>query len=93
MSNATRISELTAAVLNAEDPDDILDLLADSTFEILSPDSLLVLLPLNDSTWVCELVRGCYQAELLGASVSHSSPFGSRIRTLTPPQDLPTPKT
>ncbi|MCT2025761.1 sensor histidine kinase [Dermabacter hominis] len=73
MSNATRISELTAAVLNAEDPDDVLDLLADSTFEILSPDSLLVLLPLNDSTWVCELVRGRYQAELLGASVSHSS--------------------
>ena len=65
MSNATRISELTAAVLNAEDPDDILDLLADSTFEILSPDSLLVLLPLNDSTWVCELVRGRFQAELL----------------------------
>ena len=73
MSKATRISELTAAVLNAEDPDDLLDLLADTAFDILAPDSLLVLLPLDDSTWVCELVRGRFAQELLGTSVSHAS--------------------
>ena len=73
MSNATRISELTAAVLNAEDPDDLLDLLADTAFDILAPDSLLVLLPLDDSTWVCELARGRFASELLGTSVSHAS--------------------
>lgn len=69
MARVTRIDELTLAVLNGSDDDELLDYLADAAFSDLHADTLLILLPSGEKQWTCEVVRGRFREELLGTSV------------------------
>lgn len=70
--SATTISDLTAAVLNSDDVDEVLEFLADRAIAELQADVFLVLLPLDGYTWVCELARGRFSHVLLGTQLSRT---------------------
>lgn len=69
MHRSSRIGDLTFAILAADD-DEVLDLIADAAVADAAPDLLALILPLNDSTWVCEIARGRFSGALLGSQVS-----------------------
>ncbi|MDK7742142.1 histidine kinase [Helcobacillus massiliensis] len=71
MARVTRIDELTLAVLNGDDDDELLDYLMDASFSDLHADTLMLLLPAGPRAWSCEVVRGRYRDELMGRDVRY----------------------
>lgn len=69
MHTSSRISELTFAILNGND-DETLDLIADAAHTQLACDAFFVVLPLTDTSWVCEIARGRFSTAILGSEVS-----------------------
>lgn len=82
MTPKSRISELTTAILSGNDDDETFDLIADAAFKQLQADALFVVLPLTDTSWVCEIARGRFASAILGSEVSSkngASPVDSRL--------------
>lgn len=75
--SATKISDLTAAVLNSSDSDEVLELLIETIWAEIMADLVFVLLPLDESTWVCELAKGRFSNSLLGTKLSRLPGYAS----------------
>lgn len=69
MTRPPRIGELTAALFSGND-DEILDVIVDTAHQYLRTDALFAILPLTDTSWVCEIARGRFSSAILGAEVS-----------------------
>lgn len=91
MARVTRIDELTLAVLNGSDDDELLDYLADAVFSDLHADTLLLLLPSGERQWTSEVVRGRFRDELLGTALgsdADANAQASRVARILTAQNI-----
>lgn len=73
--------EITAALLEGEDEDDVLPLVARRIREVAHADGAAIVLPTLDDQWMVEIADGEATGELIGQTLPLDGPAAQAVRT------------
>ncbi|WP_187292862.1 GAF domain-containing sensor histidine kinase [Beutenbergia cavernae] len=73
--------EITAALLEGSDEEEVLPLVARRLREAADADTAVIVLPSLDGAWVAEIVDGVGAADLVGSALPPSGPAMETLRT------------